>query len=483
MKGIRRKYYDEETPMLGSVVNQLGSSFQRAGLRVAITSLLACAAGAASFASHALPVLPQATGYGIDTPAGRGGTVHKVTNLNESGAGSLKACVDASGPRVCVFEVSGTIKMSGDLMIRNPKITIAGQTAPSPGISLRGGGVWVKTSDVLIQHIRVRPGDDPNGPDPGNRDALKISSPAESPIERIVIDHCTFNWSIDEVASLISAWDNVTLSNNIFGEPLNDSIHPEGPHGFGVLLEDGRATMVGNLFASNRDRNPHSRASSLLYANNLVYNPRGIIKLQTTGGVTNTTVIGNHFIAGPDTGTEKPVQIRAEGTGTLVSGSKIYIEDNKAPGATSDPWSIAGTYVTKGDIYQYRVSSPPAWTTNFTRLSVDDDVVKNSVLKNAGARPADRDPVERRIVDGVKTGKGHMINCVAPNGTARCELNGGGWPSLANNRRTLTLPADPNAVTSSGYTNLEVWLHKMSSSVEGRSTTSPPAAPQLVSVK
>ena len=455
----------------------------RASLRATICSSLAAAAAlAVPIASHAVPVIPQAAGFGIDTPAGRGGTIYKVTNLNDSGAGSLKACVDGSGPRVCVFEVSGTIKLAGDLSIRNPKITIAGQTAPSPGINLRGGAIWVKTSDVLIQHMRIRVGDDPNGPDPGNRDALKISAPPESPSARIVIDHCSFSWSIDEVASLIGSWDNVTLSNNIFGEPLDDSIHPEGRHGFGVLLEDGRAAFIGNLFVSNRDRNPHSRATQLLFANNVVYNPGAMVKLGTTGNQTNSTVIGNQFITGPDARSEKPIQIRAAGDDALPSGSKVYLDDNAAPGATDDPWSIAGAYAVGGDIYKYRVSSPPAWPANFTRMSIDNGLVKTNVLKYAGARPADRDSADQRIIEGVKNGTGRVINCVAPNGTTRCERNGGGWPTLANNRRTLSLPSNPNEVTSSGYTNLELWLHKMSATVEGRGA-SPPVSPKLVSVK
>src|SRR5690606_31741653 len=132
-------------------------------------------------------------GFGVDTAAGRGGQVHRVTNLKDSGAGSLRACVNASGPRVCVFEVSGTIRMAGDLTIRNPKITIAGQTAPSPGIMLRGGGLHIATSDVLVQHLRVRPGDDPEGHTPENRDALKISNPEL--ITNIVVDHCSFSWA------------------------------------------------------------------------------------------------------------------------------------------------------------------------------------------------------------------------------------------------------------------------------------------------
>lgn len=454
----------------------------RAGLRAAIAAQLMLAAGALPLAAVALPVLPGLSGYGADTVAGRGGVVHRVTNLNESGAGSLKACVDATGPRVCVFEVSGTIRMSGDLNIRNPMITIAGQTAPSPGIMLRGGAIWVKTSDVLIQHLRVRPGDDAVGSAPENRDALKITAAEGSTLRNVVIDHCSFTWAIDETANIMYRWDNVTLSNNILGEPLHDSIHPKGAHGYGVLVEHGRITMTGNLLYSNRDRNPHSRAPHLVFTNNVVYNPEGIVKLGTTdGAVTRSTLIGNVFIPGPDTtGKQKPIQIRAGGEDALPSASRIYLSDNAAPNATSDPWSIAGPYSIDGDIMRYRASTPPTWPTNLTRLPTSGNLVLDSVLKSVGARPADRDSVDQRIVEGVRTRTGRVINCVAPNGTARCERNGGGWPNLAVNRRTLTLPSNPNEVTPSGYTNLELWLQQMAAEVEGRSF-SPPAAPRLLS--
>jgi hypothetical protein len=108
-----------------------------------------------------LPVFPGAIGFGSTTVAGRGGQVLKVINLNPSGPGSLHAAVSASGPRVVVFEVSGTIRITSDMVIQNPYITIAGQTAPSPGILIRGAALTIATHDVLVQHIRVRAGDDP----------------------------------------------------------------------------------------------------------------------------------------------------------------------------------------------------------------------------------------------------------------------------------------------------------------------------------
>jgi hypothetical protein len=96
-----------------------------------------------------------------------------------------------------------------------------------------------------------------------------------------------------------------------------------------------------------------------------------------------------------------------------------------------------------------------------------------TVLKTVGARPADRDTVDTRVVNDVRNGTGRIINCVAANGTERCKLNAGGWPNMPNNRRALTLPANPDSVTASGYTNLELWLQRMAAEVEGRPSAAP----------
>jgi pectate lyase len=442
--------------------------------RLAAAVALAC--GLAPLA-HAVPVLPGAIGHGITTPAGRGGTVYRVTNLNYDGAGSLKACVDAKGPRVCVFEVSGTIRLSDDLTLRHPNLTIAGQTAPSPGITLRGAGLLVKTSDVLVQHIRVRPGDDPGGEAPINRDALKIEHTA--PISNVVIDHCTFTWSVDEVASAWQNWNNISLLNNIFAEPLHDSIHPEGKHGFGVLIGpvDGNATLAGNLFADMQSRLPMTAATRTVIVNNLIYNwGNTAVDLQSRGDVTQNSVVGNVFVRGPDTVGDKPVVGLRADSATLRSGAKVFLSDNLTPsGATSDAWSVAGAIYGSLPMSNFRSTSPLAWPAGMTTLPTSDNVVREHVLRYAGARPADRDTVDRRIIEQTRNGTGRIINCVASNGTARCERNGGGWPSLAENRRTLSLPANPNTMTDSGYTNLELWLQRMAAEVEGRAPNLPEA--------
>ncbi|HTU66046.1 MAG TPA: hypothetical protein VMF52_08860 [Steroidobacteraceae bacterium] len=445
-------------------------------------------------AAHATPVIPGAAGYGIDTPAGRGGTVYRVTNLNASGTGSLKACVDGTTPRTCVFEVGGYIRLTEDLIVRTGKLTIAGQTAPSPGITIRGAGLRIKGSDVLIQHIRVRAGDDINGPDPENRDSLKLEGSVATPIKNVVIDHCTFSWALDETASVWGPNDNITFSNNIFSEPLNDSMHPtkDGkklePHGFGVLLDSsasgGRVTMVGNLFAHIVERNPLSRSRELVFVNNLVYNrSKRDLDLQSQDSrVTKSSVEGNVFIKGPSYDLEsRPIYVRTNGTYKLYSGAKVYTSDTNAPGF---PSTIDGTVVlTGGDVISgLLTNSKPVWNTGLTARSTANNAVYNRVLQYAGARPSDRDNTDKRVINSVKNRSGQIINCVSNDGSSRCAKNAGGWPTLTQTTRKLTLPSNPNSVASNGYTNLENWLHSLDQSIQGITQANSPAAPAKLSV-
>jgi pectate lyase len=452
--------------------------------------LAASALALGAISAQALPVVPGGAGYGMETPAGRGGTVYKVTNLNASGAGSLKACIDGTTARVCVFEVSGTIRLTSDMMIRNSRITIAGQTAPSPGIMIRGAALRIQASDVLIQHLRIRVGDDLNGPDPANRDALKIEGTAEKPVRNIVIDHCSFSWAIDETLSVWGVYDNITLSNNIFAEPLNESIHPTDDgssiekHGFGVILGSnttgGRVTMVGNVFAHVVERNPLSRARELVYVNNLVYN-RGTmdVDLQSVESrTTRSSIVGNVFLRGASFSRDtKPIYVRSNGTYMLGSSSRFYQGDNYAPQSASPLMqytSSAGSLLT---------TTRPVWNTGLTARSTANNGVYDYVLRYAGARPTDRDSVDKRIVSSVKNRTGQVINCVSSNGTTRCSKNAGGWPTVAQNTRRLTLPSSPNTVASNGYTNLENWLNSMDASLGGVIQSTSPTSPPAVSVQ
>lgn len=448
-----------------------GTMVQRVAFVLGMLALAASGSGAGCSSSandpqssippaptSSLPVIPGAAGFGINTPAGRGGKIYKVINLKPSGFGSLQACVDRSGPRVCVFEVSGTITLEENLVVSNPFITIAGQTAPSPGITLRGAALEIETSDVLVQHLRIRVGDSANGPDPENRDGLQIEND-QNDLARVVIDHCSISWAVDENVALWSGWENVTLSMNIISEGLDDSIHPKGNHSMAVITGpvDGHLSMIGNLFAHNGDRHPLTNAGKFVFVNNVIYNAAQALKLQNQGGFpTQNSIVGNVFLRGNSYSHDNDIYIYG-GSDALDSGSGVYVADNEGTDLVSDPWDLVENE--SGLSRQaLQVQSPPVWPAGLTARPASATV--EWVLANVGARPADRDTVDQRIIDDVRNGTGVIID--SPSDV-------GGWPSLVENTRELTLPANPNGDDDGDeYTNLEEWLHEMAAVVEGR---------------
>ena len=389
-----------------------------------------------------IPVFPGAMGHGTETKAGRGGQIIRVTNLNDSGAGSLRAAIDASGPRIIVFEVSGTIHLKSDLKISTPYITLAGQTAPSPGINLRGAGVRISTHDVLVQHIRIRTGDDPSGPTPSNRDTLQVLGPNAY---NVVVDHVSGCWSVDETMSTWYAVNNITFSNNLLSEALSNSLHSKGSHSMGVLIGNhAKVTFIRNLVAHCAGRNPRILGDTeAAVINNVYYNARTTSNFGSIGsdvGPTWLTAVGNRFIAGPNTG-DSAVGWKVESS--APGGTQLYFEDNQAPGGSHKSTSKA-------------VSTPPVWHESLSAYPASQ--VEDMVLGNAGARPADRDAVDARVISEVRNRTGTIKDSTS-------EV--GGWPTLANNHRAFNAPSNPNGDDDGdGYTNIEEVLHYMAAQVE-----------------
>jgi len=398
-----------------------------------------------------LPVFPGAQGFGTETKAGRGGQIIKVTNLNDSGSGSLRAAIDASGARIVVFEVSGTILLSSDMFIRNPFITIAGQTAPSPGVSLRGAALRVATHDVLVQHIRTRVGDSLTGPAPGNRDGFAIEHSSNPPYN-VVFDHCSAAWSVDGAMDLWFPMQDVTISNSVFMEALNNSIHPQGAHSLVFLVGDHakRVSVVGCLFAHNTGRTPGIKGNtSLVLLNNLMYNAGswsfGYMNDDNSTGPMDVSLVGNVYIKGADS-TSSTKGLIAQSN--VKSGTRVYLSDNVFP----------GTLFTNQTGSNLEVSSSPLWHPSLVARA--SSTVESLVLANVGARPADRDAVDERVVNEVKSRSGNIID--SPQQV-------GGWPNLAKNTRAFNVPSNPNGDDDGdGYTNIEEILHQMAAQVEGR---------------
>ncbi|HEX5006578.1 MAG TPA: pectate lyase, partial [Hyphomonadaceae bacterium] len=231
---------------------------------------------------------PGALGWAAKTSGGRDGEIIRVTTLNAEGPGSLRAAVEAKGPRIVVFEVGGVIDLGAKtLAVREPFLTIAGQTAPSPGITLIRGGMDLATHDVVVQHIRVRPGTAGGsyrkGPD---FDSISTQGGAYN----VIVDHCSLTWGTDENLSAsgnrftgptVEDWrkgasHDITFSNNIIAESLAVATHAKGEHSKGSLIHDNATNIliVGNLYAHNMERNPLFKGGVHgAVVNNLIYNP------------------------------------------------------------------------------------------------------------------------------------------------------------------------------------------------------------------
>ncbi len=417
-----------------------------------------------------LPILPCGDGYGMETVAGSGrhldppqASIMQVTNLNASGPGSLRSCMEGSGPRTCVFAVSGVIELTDDLQIREPYITVAGQTAPPPGVSIHGAGIRIRASDVLVQHLRIRVGDRPGGPPTNDRDAIAIVNSSDPP-ERIVIDHCSLAFSSDEMLSVWFDAGDITIVDSIMGYPLHDSIHvDEGatttdPHGYGPLFGEwgARVYLARSLLAHMFRRNPRSLTKELVFANNVVLNWGALgLQMLSQNQTTSNTVVGNAFLPGADTLDRKPILV------TPVSGSKVFLEDNSLDGsAPSEAWDLAevGTDGT-------RVDTPP---TSLVPETVSVERVPQQLEQSVGAWPGYRDAVDAALAEQVAAGGGQIINCVEPDGSARCMKNAGGWPTLRESRRDVAVPPNPFGDDSGdGYTNLENWMHVQSAMAAG----------------
>ena len=211
-----------------------------------------------------VPAFPGAEGYGAMTRGGRGGKVILVTNLNDTGPGSLRDACETEGPRIVVFTVSGTITLESRLRISNPYITIAGQTAPGDGICIKKYPLSINASEVIIRYIRVRLGDE------SDADADAISGRYH---KNIIIDHVSASWSVDETVSIYHC-ENVTIQWCMISESMYDSGHVKGTHGYGGIWGSNYSTYHHNLLAHHSSRNPRfaSGCGYNDFRNNVVYN-------------------------------------------------------------------------------------------------------------------------------------------------------------------------------------------------------------------
>lgn len=340
--------------------------------------------------------------------------VIKVTSLADSGSGTLRECVQSSGPRICVFEVAGRIKLSTELTITKPDLVIAGQTAPSPGITITNAGISVNSHHVRIEHLAVRVGDDLSGPSPSGRDGLSIESSSGHDVH---LKNLSVSWAIDENVSTYGPVKDVTVENCLIAEALHDSLHPKGPHSMGVLVGETARGIVfrNNLLAANRDRNIRWKFDTHgEMINNVIYGWGGTSSWNTTNisDVDNIDiptyldVIGNHYIPGPD-GLKTAYAVYSQNT---PSNSKVFLHDNIVPQLTN----IESKYLVSSRIFSGFFAIPSS-------------NVYSTVTSAVGSRPWDRNADDIRILQGVANRSLRIRDAV------------GTWPSFGSGSRKLSL--------------------------------------------
>tara|TARA_R110000868_G_scaffold83515_4_gene235690 strand:- start:4205 stop:5545 length:1341 start_codon:yes stop_codon:yes gene_type:complete len=420
---------------------------------------------------------PTAEGFGAYSKGGRGGEVIYVTNLNDAGEGSLRWAIEQEGPRTLVFAISGTIELKKRLDIKNPFITIAGQTAPGDGICLKGETLKILTHDVVVRYLRVRLGDGKFGEGGTNqgKDAIDISVG-----EDIIVDHCSAGWSLDEAVSASTrnpTLTRVTVQWCFITEGLNVD-----NHGFGSLIRGtggAKYSYLHNLYANNYGRNPRpgnydsnpydkDRKGLLLdFRNNVIYNWGGEHAGYNNDSisVTHLNYVGNYLISGVDS--------KANGIAysTKSAFNKAYFAGNyyneKQP---ANPWDLVKIrdYWTEKNIADYKQSKP--FETGHVKTE-DALIAYQRVLKEGGAILPKRDAVDSRIVNNVKNRTGKII---ASQDTV------GGWPELKStppptdsdkdgmpdawekkNKLNPIDASDRNLIGKDGYTMLEIYLNSI----------------------
>lgn len=407
---------------------------------------------------------PGAEGFGRFAKGGRGGQVKFVTNLNDSGPGSLRAAVQAEGPRIVVFTVSGTIELQSTLRILNPRITIAGQTAPGDGICLKKFPLNISADDSVVRFLRVRLGDEAGK----LMDGIDISD-----AENVIVDHCSVSWTLDEAVNTYHGSKNITIQWCLISESLHNSPLRNG-HGFAASLGGMNSSYHHNLFANNAGRNPSIAGETsnptidLDFRNNIIFNWQ---KRRLDGRPESINVINNYYKAGPASRELRSiVKMQCLDNGTFgkwhvdgnVLETHLGIRRGKELVTIDDPDRLAEFVM---------VNQPVHFAPVLTDMP---EVAYEKVLDQAGAIRPKRDPHDERIIREVRSGR-----TTFGDGIISSQTDVGGWPELQSLPAQIDSDTDgmpdvwertfnPNANLSwesesdadgDGYTNIEEYLN------------------------
>ncbi|TKW66620.1 MAG: hypothetical protein DI616_08975 [Paracoccus denitrificans] len=374
---------------------------------------------------------PGAEGYGAGATAWRGGAMIAVTTLEDRGPGSLRDCVERDGPRICIFQVAGTIHLREPLMVRSD-VYVAGQTAPGGGIQLRNDEsthapmIVADADDVVLRFLKLRPG-------PSKRKSSTIDALTIENAQRVYLGNLSLMFASDETFSVHvsrSKASDITLADSILAYSLDRSNHPDGRHSKGALIcsdegepaenECGRISLLRNLFAHHRDRNPDVKATSLgpvEVVNNIFYDPISQFgEFYDLLGDARIAYVGNLALTGPSTndragaavelidrtsGNEVTVWAHGNAAGDCVGDAQLPILDPIAESLQSDdPIDLTMTPMPVNDLLAL-------------------------LPKNVGDAMPDRrhrDELDKKVLKGLANCEGRVINH---------PQDIGGWPEIA----------------------------------------------------
>ncbi|MFO7658189.1 MAG: pectate lyase [Bacteroidales bacterium] len=421
---------------------------------------------------------PTAEGYGKNTTGGRGGAVYEVTNLNDTGEGSLRAAIEASGARTVVFRVAGTIK--SDLTIKNDSITIAGQTAPGDGIAI-DGNIKVNANNIIIRYVRIRGF--------GKDDALGGRHK-----KNIIIDHVSASWSKDEVMSFYHC-DSITIQWSMITEATG------GSHAFGGIWGSKHSTYHHNLFAHNISRNPRFASGGGDYndfRNNVIYNwqhestyggelqqpikASSAHELNKTFNTFSVNMVANYYKPGPGTQPDRKTRICSPWSRNGADDyGNWYLADNYlfgSPEVTADNWK--GVFPQSTDIPVDLDAIPGLKLEHATEcMPIKQQTAEEAyqaVLKNVGCVFPVRDAIDTRIIEEVRTGtagKGEDGYVLSPEmaggwpilktGPVAVDTDRDGMPDKWEKKNGLNPKnaGDRNNIAEDGYTMLEKYMNSI----------------------
>jgi len=410
--------------------------------------------------SGSLPAFPGAEGYGAATPGGRGGRVIKVTNLNGSGPGSLQRACSAQGPRIVVFDTSGVIRH--DVIIQHGQITIMGQTAPSPGITIRGllqtNSYKGYLEDIVVRFLRVRP--DSSKALNDMADGIRFSM-----AKNCVIDHCSFSWASDETVDIFRARDVAVQWCAI--EESDTEGHWKGRHNFGLINgPDGiRVSIHHNLFAHHSRRSPAVANGPCDVRNNVVYNFRDGFLHDNPTNDEIFNIVGNYYKNGPSDPRMFPF--------CFQDSTRYYLRENfiEGVGLIQDPWAESYKhedlrYYAKWGVKSEIPADVPFVTTHSPQQAY------RLVLAQSGCFP--RDAVSRRTIEEVRKGTGRWgrrdpgdLNKGLPVNKSPKDSDNDGMPDSWERSQGLD-PADGSdhiTVMPSGYTAIEDYCNLLAGNI------------------